>query len=317
MVNFINRFKGWCYFIFLLAFISQGISAKPDLKKIGQYNTGMSYGLAIKNNYAYITTNSSLFILDVKNPEKPVKSSEFVVGSPSFGLSILDNFAFLAASDRGLVIVDISDPGEPCAVGEYHGGGTMYNVKAVDDLCFTINYEKGFEIIDISNPAEPKRISGIPLTPRGFWIYEDTAYVSDPGTGLFILDISNQGNIKEWGVVEETKGAGGLRVHNGKLFVGSYENWIKVYDISDLWAPRFIVGHTYPYEVSGFAVWNDYLVTNYQGIKIQDISDLHNPAPFAEYRARGLKGMAHGIVVRNGYVYYVKKGLTVLKIEQE
>ena len=29
----------------------------------------------------------------------------------------------------------------------------------------------------------------------------------------------------------------------------------------------------------------------------------------ANYHAKGIKGMAHGIVVESGFIYYVKKGI--------
>ena len=312
-----NIFKELCVIIILLVFSSGNVFSQAALKKIGKFNTGMSYGLSIANDYAYITTNTSLIILDVTTPEKPVKVGELAVGSPVFGLSVTDKYAFLAASDRGLIIVDISDPREPHIVGGYNSGGTMYNAKSTDNYCYTINYEIGFEIFDISDPAEPKKVSGFPLTPRGFWIQDDIAFVSDPGDGLFILDISNPQDIKKLDVIDGTKGAGGIRVQNGVLFLGSFDNWINVYDISDPRSLQFVTRYTYPYEVSGFAVTGDYLVTNFKGIKIQDITDLKNPVSFAEYRAGGLKGMAHGIVVQNGHIYFVKKGLTVLKIEQD
>ena len=41
------------------------------LEDIARYRTGMAYGLAIKDGYAYITTNSDLVIIDIANPKKP------------------------------------------------------------------------------------------------------------------------------------------------------------------------------------------------------------------------------------------------------
>ena len=105
----------------------------------------MSYGLCIKNNYAYVTTNTSLFILDIQNPEKLTKVSELVIGSPIFGLSVLNNYAFLAASDKGLVIADILNPSDPNVIGEYDSGGTMADVEVDNNYCYTMTYENGIE----------------------------------------------------------------------------------------------------------------------------------------------------------------------------
>jgi len=316
----LNIFKELFIIFILLIFSSDIVFGQATLTKIGKFNTGMSYGLSIKSNYAYVTTNTSLIILDIKNPDKPVTASELVIGSPIFGLSILNNYAFLAASDKGLIIVDISEPNNPNIIGEYSGRGNMANVEVVNNYCYTIDYEKGFEIIDISQPSEPKLISNFLLTARALRIQANTAFVSDPINGLIVLDISNPKDIKKLRIVDNTKGAAGIKVNNGVLFLGSYDNWINVYNISNPQSPQFITRYTYPYEVSGFVVKDNFLITNYKGIIIKDITDksvLKEPISFAEYRARGAKGMAHEIVVQNNYIYFVKKGLTVLKIEKD
>ncbi len=313
----LNIFKEQFIIFILLIFSSGIVFGQATLTKIGKFNTGMSYGLSIKNNYAYVTTNTSLIILDVINPEKPVKASELVIGSPIFGLSVTNNSAFLAASDKGLIIVDISDPKNPNIIGEYSGRGNMANVEVVNNYCYTIDYEKGFEIIDISKPAAPKTISRFQLTTRALKIQDNTAFVSDPINGLTILDISNPEDIKKLSIVDNTKEAASINVNNGLLFLGSYSNWINVYNISKPQSPQFIIRYMYPYEVSGFVVKDNFLITNFQGIIINDITDFKEPISLVKYHARGLKGMAHGIVVQNKYIYYVKKGLTVLKLEKD
>lgn len=317
MKTHFNIFKKLFLIFILLIFSFDIVFGQATLKKIGKFNTGMSYGLSIKSNYAYVTTNTSLIILDIKNPAKPVKASELVIGSPIFGLSVINNSAFLAASDKGLIIVDISDPKNPNTIGKYSGRGNMANVKVVNNYCYTIDYEKGFEIIDISQPAAPKIISSFQLTTRALWIQDNTAFVSDPINGLTVLDISNPEDIKKLSIVDNTKGAACISVNNELLFLGSYNNWINVYNISKLQSPQFLTRYMYPYEVSGFVVKDNFLITNFHGIIIKDIADLKEPISFAEYNARGLKGMAHGIVVQNKYIYFVKKGLTVLKIEKD
>jgi len=304
-------------FLILFLVSPDAVFGQVKLSEAGKFNTGMSYGLCLNNGLVYITTNSSLIIVDVKIPERPAKAGELNIGAPIFGLSVRDNLAFLAASDRGLVIADISDPMNIQIKGEYNGGGTMYNAAVEKNLCYTINYETGLEIFEIGRPENPKKIGSFWLTPRGFSIVDRVAFVSDPENGLTVLDISNPEKIKKLLIVEETRGAGGVRIHHELLFLGSFDNWIKIYDISEPQSPILIARYSYPYEVSGFSVTDRYLVTNFRGIRLQDISDIENPRSYSEYRARGLKGMAHGIVVQDPYIYYVKKGLTVLKIEKD
>lgn len=303
-------------FIFLL-FSYHGVYGQATLKKTGKFNTGMSYGLALKDHHAYVTTNSSLIILDIKNPEKPKKAGELKIGSPVFGLTLKGHKAYLAASDKGLVIANISDPKKPEIIGNYSSKDTMANVKVDNNYGYTIEYEDGFKIFDITIPEEPKLIGGMRMNTRALFIQDQLAFISDPIKGLFVLDISDPEDLKILTIVDNTEGAAGIKLYKELLYLGSYDNWINVYDISEPRSPQLVTRYTYPYEVSNFVVTNNYLVTNFEGLIIKDISDVMNPVSFAEYHARGLKGMAHGIVLEGNYLYYVKKGLTVLRLEEE
>ena len=115
------------------------------LKKVGKFNSGICYGLSLNKNNAYTTTNKSLIILDISNPEMPKKVGELEIGVPVFGLSVKNDHVFLAASDKGLFIVDISNPKKPNIVGEYSGSGTMIKVYVFNNLCYIIYQETGIE----------------------------------------------------------------------------------------------------------------------------------------------------------------------------
>jgi len=303
--------------IILIILSSYQAFGQTTLKKIGKFNPGMCYGLSLNKHYAYTTTNKSLIILDILNPEKPNKVSELVIGSPIFGLSILNNYAFLAASDKGLIIVDISNPNVPSIISEYSSVGTVIRADVVDNYCYIICQETGIEIVDISKPTNPIKLGSFKIAARAISIQEDIAYVSDPVNGLTILNISNPGKIEKLTIVNNTVGAAGICVNNDFLFLGSYDNWVRLYNISEPQSPKLITCYTYPNEVSGLKATDNFLITNFQGITIKDISDVKNPVSIAEYHVRGIKGGVHGIVLRNNYIYFALKGITILKIETD
>jgi hypothetical protein len=310
-------FKALYKTILLIAFSTNLVFGQTTLKKVGKYNPGICYGLSIINHYAYTTTNKSLIILDIQNPEKPTKVAELEVGVPIFGLSVKNDYGFLAASDKGLIIVDISNPNDPKIVGEYNSRGTMARVEVVDNYCYTINQEHGIEIIDISEPTKPQKVGSFQITARALSIQDNIAFVSDPINGLTVLDISSPGNIKKLNIVDNTIGAAGISVNNGMLYLGSYNNWVSVYNISEPRSPKFLTRYTYPDEVSDLIMTDKYLITNFQGITIKDITDVRNPILYAEYHVRGIKGGVHDIVVQNNYIYFALKGITVLRIEKD
>lgn len=310
-------FKTLQIIIILTVYSTNVVLCQTKLKKVGKYNPGICYGLSINDHYAYFTTNQSLIILDIQNPEKPKKVGELEVGVPIFGLSIKNNHVFLAASNKGLIIVDISNPFVPNIIGEYSSSGTMFKTEVVDNYCYIIYQENRIEIVDISKLANPKKIGSFQITARAISIQEDNAFVSDPVNGLTVLDISNPVKIKKLATLKHTVGAAGISVKNDFLFLGSFDNWVRLYNISTPQSPKFLTSYTYPNEVSGLVATDKYLITNFQGITLKDISDVKNPVVIAEYHIRGIKGGVHGIVLRNNYIYFALKGITILKIEKD
>jgi len=291
---------------------------QPALKRVGRYNTGISYGLSIKDHYAYVTTNTSLIILDIIKPEKPVKLSELKIGTPIFDVQVMNDYAFLAASSEGLIIANISNSNNPKIVSRYSVNGKIAKIEADKNLCYTLTYENGFEIIDVGNPLEPKSIGNFQIkNARNLKVQNNIAYISDPKNGLTILDISDPTEIKKIRVVDNTKGAAGIGINNGLLYLGSYGNLVRIFNVSDPQSPIFITQYQYSNEVSGLIVFENYLITKFQGIKIEDISDIYNPRVYAQYHIRGIKGGVHDIIVQDNYVFFVLKGITILKIIED
>jgi hypothetical protein len=282
------------------------------LANIARYRTGMAYGLAIKDSYAYITTNSDFIILDISEPKKPRRVGVLKLGTPSFAVKVVDQIAFLAATDKGLVIVDVSNPSNPKIIGEFYDGGEVRRLGIVDNFCITSDFENGLNILDISRPEKPVKIGNLKLDRiRQFVATNELVFLVDIGKGLKIVDISDKTNPAEVTTVKETEGAACVAVDGNWLFLGFFDGSIKIFDIKDPKSPGILAEMDCPGEVLGIVAADDYLFINCEGVLIKDISDLNAIIDVGHYRQRG---GAHGIVYQDGYVYFVKKGLTIFKI---
>lgn len=282
------------------------------LEDITRYRTGMAYGLAIKDSYAYITTNSDFIIIDISNPKKPRRVGVLKLGTPSFAVKVVGQKAFLAATDKGLVIVDVSNPSSPKIIGEFHDGGEVRRVGIVDNFCITSDFENGLNILDISDKSKPVKIGNLKLDRiRQFVATNELVFLVDIGKGLKIVDISDKTNPAEVTTVKETEGASCIAVNGSRLFLGFFDGSIKIFDITDPKSPDLLTEMNCPGEVLGLVAADNYLFINYKGVLIKDISDLNAVIDIGHYRQRG---GAHGIVYQDGYVYFVKNGLTIFKI---
>ena len=282
------------------------------LEDIARFRTGMAYGLAISDSYAYVTTNSDLIIIDISEPKKPRRVGVLKLGTPSFAVKVVDRIAFLAATDKGLVIVDVSNPSDPNIIGEFHDGGEVLRVGIVDNFCITSDFENGLNILDVSQPAKPVKIGNLKFDRiRQFVTTNDLVYLVDIGKGLKIVDISDKTNPTEVAAVKETEGAACVAVDGNRLYLGFFAGSIKIFDITSPKSPDLMTEMSCPDEVLGLVAADDYLFINYKGVLIKDISDLNAIIDVGHHRRTN---GAHGIVYRDGYVYYVKGRLTIFKI---
>lgn len=272
----------------------------------------LAYGLAISDDYAYVTTNSDFIIIDISEPKKPRRAGVLKLGTPSFAVKVVDRITFLAATDKGLVVVDVSNPGNPKIIGEYRDGGEVRRVGIVDNFCITSDFENGLNILDISQPAKPVKVGNLKFDQiRQFVATNDLVYLVDIGKGLKIVDISDKTNPAEVATVKETEGAACVAVDGNRLFLGFFDGSIKIFDIIDPKSPGFLTEMDCPGEVLGLVAANDYLFINFKGVLVKDISDLNAIIDVGHYRRTY---GAHGIVYQDGYVYYVKSRLTIFKI---
>lgn len=282
------------------------------LEDISRYRTGMAYGLAINDGYAYVTTNSDLIIIDIADPKKLRRAGRLKIGVPIFGLKVADRTAFLAASDKGLVIVDVSNPSDPNIIGEFHDGGVVRRVGILDNFCITSDFENGLNILDISQPSKPVKIGNLKFDRiRQFVATNELVFLVDIGKGLKIVDISDKTNPAEVATVKKTEGAASVAIDGSRLFLGFFDGSIKIFDITDPTSPGILAEMDCPGEVLGMVVADDYLFINYKGVLVKDISDLNAIVDVGHNRQRA---GAHGIVYQDGYVYFVKNGLAIFKI---
>lgn len=282
------------------------------LEDIARYRTGMAYGLAIKDGYAYVTTNSDLIIIDIANPKRPRRVGRLEIGTPSFDLEVVDQKAFLAATDKGLLIVDVSNPGNPTIIGRFYDGGEVRRVGILDRYCLTSDFENGLNILDISDVPKPVKIGNLKYDRiRNFMAINNLVFLVDVGKGLRVVDISDKTAPVEVTLVDETEGAASVEIDGSRLFLGFFDGLIKIFDITDPRSPVLLTKTESLGEVLGLVAADNYLFINYKGVLIKDISDLNEILDVGHYtRTKG----AHGMVYRDGYVYYVKNGLTIFKI---
>src|SRR3989344_6541368 len=171
------------------------ITTNPTLANAYQLPSGTVVDTVISGNIAYLAAwNGGLYIIDISNPSAPNTLSSITFGSPALGLSIVNNFAYVALAN-GLQIVDVSVPSSPQLRGSYSTGITGEDIVIVGNYVYVTNCGGGFEIVNITNPYNPIIAGSYTPTSNAedVTIYGNYAYVSDWNDGIKIVQIKVSG----------------------------------------------------------------------------------------------------------------------------
>lgn len=241
-------------------------------------------GMAITRDMAFNSDRTALvitsrqngaFLIDISNPEKPVKSSHYDTLEAATGVAVSGDYAFLCSRRFGIEIVDISDIDNPVYVNKVSGGSEYQDCFVDGEYLYVGVYgDNRIDIYNIKNLGTPNLVSKIQLNGAGQGcyvrdgiLYAATALNSDnsvngmadfkagTGNGLEIFDVSDPREPERLSVVKLDGRFGA----SGCSFRG--EN---ITAISDVW----------DVQVSGKYA---YMSSMFQGVIVIDVSAPEDP----------------------------------------
>ncbi len=130
----------------------------------------------------YLTTSSTVRILDVTDPAVPVKLGEYVTDYTAQGKSmeLTGDYLYLMDGSGQFEVVDISSPGTPVRVGKtYISYGYAHTGSVIGEYLFST--ARSLSIVDLYSPWYPQEVSTNFFGDRG------EALCSD-GTDIFLCN---------------------------------------------------------------------------------------------------------------------------------
>jgi hypothetical protein len=276
---------------------------------------GISYGINVDEEYAFVTNNNGVYVFDIKNPRNPALVSKINTGV-TFGIDIQDDQAFIIGGDK-LRIVNIIKPEKPIVIKELCFKEYSQSLIAEDTYLYIAN-ERGLDIFDISDPNQIRNISHFGDTwYRTVVIKKDIAYLANYKSGVEVIDISDPTGPQRIAAVSDTERAVNLHVHNDFLFVARSNLGISILDISIKESPKFISSFCDNDDGEAKDVWGDeeyIFIQDGFGVEVIDISNPSNPFEICENRNSG----GHEIFSDGDFVYVAtgRKGMIVLQLQR-
>ena len=286
--------------------------------------SGVGYDVEISGDYAYVTSNDGLDIINIEDLYNPRRETVLEINGGSFGVFIKDNLAFIAAAESGLVIADIADPTNPIILGQSSGHGLANHVYANENYAFLTCYEDGLKIFDISSLSNPVKVGDYFDTGRvdNVIVINETALLANTQLGIEVVNVSIPSSPHKIGSFSSAYGATGLSINDNMLYVGCYSSNVWVLDVTVPENPIMLGVHSDVDEGEAQGVVGNgthvFVADNY-GVEFLDISNLPYITEVAENRD-GISA-AHDIDFRGNYVYIAGGGamscLQVYEVSRE
>lgn len=250
-------------------------------------------GMAVSGDYVYLAANYEGFIvIDIHDLANPTEVYRYTIPPPpsyaARDIQVKDTLAYIAWKEVGLRIWNVKDPTAPFEVGVH--SGEVSSVKVSDTIAY-ITRERNHQyeslyILSVSDPTNPRvlgRYRGTSPAVLGHRCYlvNPQSVSRNRDDTLSILDVSDPQNPVLMGTYSQFHAlTDGLFVQGNYAYAATRGQGLKVYDVSEPSAPRFLsrlgswlVSQVWVSQssIAYLAGWPD------AALRIVDVSDAQHP----------------------------------------
>lgn len=273
---------------------------------ITQIPLGLSvgYDIVVQDDYAFVSDNEGVDIINIANPSKPNKVSEFNSPDGAFGLLINNDNLYIASDSDGLEIVDISDPENTELKGSFNDGGSIIDVAVEGSFAYILKDYNQLEVLDISNPSEISKIGTYDDggSYRRILVKDGVGYLADAESGLKILNLTNPTSPVQIRRIPNTYAAIDIYFQGDFLFLGCHGNGVVILDLTNPLTPVKVGSFTKSggeaYGVTGNRT-HLYVADLQLGVYLLNISDPTHPVELTH----NSHAAPHGISFDGRYIY--------------
>ncbi|MBN2380823.1 hypothetical protein JXM67_13575 [candidate division WOR-3 bacterium] len=298
-------------------FLLNCLTQEDQLCRIGRVKIGVAYDVFVHDDYAYVSNNDGVVVIDISDRTKPRKVA-LIDTDGAFGITVVGDYACVCGWSTGFTIVNIKNPQDPKILGTCFENISPYDVCANDSTMYGIYFQGELRGIDTRDPSSPSFISQFDEGGRlvGIALSQNVVYLANADSGLVVIDVTDPADPLKLKTVDETIGAWNVQVNGELLFLGCHQNGIRILDISDPTSPVLIssiadVGETY----GVFGDSTHLCAADLQrGVWLYDITDPDQPRLITS----DSRYSPHSVYYDGQYIYLAdeSKGFVILEYTQ-
>ncbi|HOC44034.1 MAG TPA: hypothetical protein PKJ99_13535 [Thermoanaerobaculales bacterium] len=313
-------------FAALVVVTSSLLAAPPlavDCPDLVHHWPGPISALAVSGDYAYLSDQSGLFIVDVADPSAPRVVGELRMANIASSIAVSGGYAYITwgqSRQGGLQVIDVSTPSSPVEVG--HLGMPAYVTGVAVSgghayLTWDQLFEGGLSVIDVSTPAAPVEVGSIdtPHDTTGVAVAGSYAYVANGRAGLQVIDVSAPSSPANVGSIDTPGHASDVVVSGSYAYVADGSGGLLVIDVSMPADPIPVATVDLEVDASHVAVEGGYayVASVWGGLRVIDI---HAPSAPVEVGSVDMPGYSSGVAVVGAHAYLAtsERGFSVVDV---
>ncbi|HAB15933.1 MAG TPA: hypothetical protein DCE44_05730, partial [Verrucomicrobiales bacterium] len=154
--------------------------------------------LALKDGYLLLAEREKgIGILDVRNPEKPIRLSSYRFPqnrADVVTLNVVGNRAFVGNGSYGFAVLNVEDPTRPVMISALDTSGLAAGIWLQDQWAYVADWASGLKVIDIANLSTPRLVGRYPAQDATVYYYDlvgrgGYAYLTREFSGLLTFDV--------------------------------------------------------------------------------------------------------------------------------
>jgi hypothetical protein len=268
---------------------------------IGDIQIGRTHEVFVEGDYAYVTTNQALVIIDISKPSIPRKISEINMEGFAPVAIVRDELAYIVnMASHKFLIVNVSNPENPNIIGRYspeldweHFDDLMIKLALVNNFLYILSNVLDLMIFNVQDPSNPILIGEFDTGDynAGMAITEDVLFYTNAEIGIKVLNIANRSAPYQIASLNMERGVFDLDIHEDILYVSNYFFGVIILNVSNPLNPRVIssLGETpdedNPPRSRALSGDNNFLAIAKmeRGVSFVDVSDPTKPHELALY----------------------------------
>ena len=269
---------------------------------IGEILIGVTHEVFVEGDYAYVTANEALIIIDISNPSIPKKISEINMEGFSPVAIVRDELAYIVnMASHEFLIVNVSNPENPDIIGRYfpdldweNFDDLMIKLALVDNYLYVLSNVLDLMIFNVQDPTNPVLIGefNTGYSNAGMAIINDVLFYTNTEIGITVLNITNRSAPYKIASLNMDRGVFDLDIHEDILYVSNYFFGVIILNVSDPFNPKVISSLGETPDVSdpprSRAVSGDNkflaIAKMERGVSFVNVSDPTNPHELALYK---------------------------------